>query len=154
MADLPSANELEDWLHELPTGYVDRVNRYDAERPTDPTTFELLVRDTVAVVTLQPHTAPPVELIASTAIDGGTDVISDLAFQSALTQATASIPGWTETVSRHDAHAIDDTPSVVLRTPIYADGFTKHRLLTTLVTLADAASRIKMVGVAATVDDD
>lgn len=154
MADIPPANELEDWLHELPAGYFEAIHRYDGEEPTEPTTFELLKEGIVVVLVVSPSDAPPLEVVASAPIQDGWGVLEDAGFQSEIAQATASVPGWTEFVSRNDPAAIDEKPSVVLHSPIYADGLTKHRLLTTTLTLCDAALRTQMVAINATADDD
>jgi len=142
MADLPSANELEDWLHELPTGYVDDVTReFD---PGETPLFELRTGDVRVLVEARPEGSPALKLIATAPIGDRYDVEGLPEFELALWQAVASTPGYSRRVDADHWLAVNGAPSVALVYPVYDGAVTKHRVLSTLLQLADTAQAAQL----------
>jgi len=139
MTDIPSANELHDWLHELPAGHVEEIIRRDDEENVWQS-FQLTCSEAVLVVRLQRSGSPPLDLTAVAPLYDEPEHSADTPdFDSAFYQALISAPGTAQTVEATHSMAVDDQRSVLLRYPVYEDGVSKHRVLTTLLELSDAA---------------
>lgn len=132
---VPSANELQDWLEQLPPGYADEIQRRGD--PDEVPVFEVWNGKVRMQVQPRPGGSPAVRLLASAAIPRAVE--TDTQFQLACWQAVAATPGYSQRVEGDHPMAAGGVPSVLLHYPVYEDAVSKQTVLSTLVTLADTA---------------